>query len=687
VNYDLLPLATKCTLALALVSWSWPIAALISGMCVSGSDSIELLHRVDGVSLKTRVIHHLRLHFPLFTASCVLIAVITAANTTCFDLAQVHSIGNELRAITAMGGSIMESPMLALSSLFFAVIAAVVVLRIKSKNKPPLIDSQRKSAYPLLVVWVFLSGGPIILGGLYATNKESLLLFSQYGGDITRSLITATFTATGCLLILFVSAMLHSSISLYVRKFAKLFDYFWIGAALLPATIVAEALMIAWNQPYLDVVYRSSFLIVFGQLAQVGFIGSLAGRWVSSNQNIQLLFSCDAPRPILLFWSAIKNRVIAAGVVVVALSMAMSIGEVAMTTQLSQPATNQPIAVALLGAMHYQRPQIVTGILFFFVIFASVAGVVVAFGTRKCATLFLCCICIVGCDQIETSPSGRIRIPTTIIGGTGKVDGRFVTPRAVDYKNDVIVVIDKTGRLQRFDQDGSFISTWQLPPTGNGFPTGLTLDDKGNIWIADTHGHRVRVLDPNGKELFIFGEYGTDDGQFLYPTDIAFKDDFVFVSEYGGNDRISVFDQTGQFLYAFGEHGKGEEEFRRPQSIAVHRETNLLYITDSANHRIVVYDINGNLVNTFGLVGNKEGELLYPYSIIILSDGTLLVTEFGNNRLQQFTQNGESISTWGMAGFADGEYKTPWGAVLMEEGILVIDTGNNRLQLFKGFMM
>jgi len=63
------------------------------------------------------------------------------------------------------------------------------------------------------------------------------------------------------------------------------------------------------------------------------------------------------------------------------------------------------------------------------------------------------------------------------------------------------------------------------------------------------------------------------------------------------------------------------------------------------------------------------------------------VTEFGNNRIQQFTQKGESIGMWGMAGDSKGTFKTPWGAVLVENNVLVIDTGNNRLQLFNGFMM
>ena len=690
VAYDFMSFATKCTLALALVGWSWPIAALIAGTCVSGNDSTQLLHRVDGVRLKTRVVHNVRMHFPLMLASCVFIAVLTAANTTCFDLAQVHSIGNELRAIIATGGSITDSPMLALSSMFFAIIAAIVVMRFKTKNKSDQVDFPRTSFTPLLIVWIFLSGGPIIVGAVFATSADILLLFSQYGGDVARSLLTATMTASGCVFILFISTILHAARSDHVRYIAKFLDYCWIAAALLPATIVAEAAMHAWNQPLLDIVYRSSFLIVFAQLAQIGFLGSLAGRWVSSNHAVELLLSCDAPKSIRVFWSAVRSRIIGASIVVVALSMAMSMGEVAMTTQLSQPATNQPIAVALLHAMHYQRPQIVTSVILFFVLFAVISGIVVSFGMRKCTLSMLISICFVfvGCGQSETKPAIRGLIPTIVIGGTGQSDGHFVTPRAADFKDSILVVIDKTGRLQRFDQHGSFLSAWSLPPTGNGFPTGVTLDDQGNIWIADTHGHRVRVLDPLGNELLIFGEYGTGDGQFLYPTDIAFGlQGEVYVSEYGGNDRINVFDRSGTFIRSIGGHGDGRNEFRRPQSIVVDQRTGDLYVADSGNHRIVALDRHGEVIRIISEVGREPSKLLYPYSLLFDTPDTILVCEFGNNRLQRFSTDGKSLGIWGSPGSEMGLLRTPWGVAATSGGIVIADTGNNRLQLLPYMML
>ena len=86
----------------------------------------------------------------------------------------------------------------------------------------------------------------------------------------------------------------------------------------------------------------------------------------------------------------------------------------------------------------------------------------------------------------------------------------------------MIVVIDKTGRLQTFSPTGEFQSSWDLELSGTGYPTGVSIDGEGKIWIADTHQHRVLVLDAKGNTVMTFGEYGTEDGQFLYPTDIAF---------------------------------------------------------------------------------------------------------------------------------------------------------------------
>jgi len=688
VQYELLGLATRATLALSLIGWSWPIAALIAAMCGSHRNALQLLHRIDGVSCTVRTLHHVRAHLPILIASCVLIASITAANTTCFDLAQVPTIANELRAVVAAGGSMSDVPMLVVSSIFLAAVASCLVVRLTPPSRQVAVAPLRKSAVPIMLLWGLLSGGPIVLGSMHASGVDSALLFSQYGGDLTRSVATAMMTAAGCLIVLVISAMLHSATSLQVRKVANMLDFLWITVALLPATLLAEGEILAWNQPLLAPVYRSPLLVVIAQIAHFGFVASLAGRWAGADRSMRVLLSCDAPKSPVVLFSVMRVRVLASACVVVAVSGAMSMGEVAMTSQLSSPAGDQPIAISLLNAMHYQRPQIVTATMLCIVSFAALAGVVVSLSTRRIAFSLLLCSFAVGCRDATQSSEAKQIVPVSIIGGAGGTDGRFITPRAADYDSGVTVVIDKSGRLQRFNSEGLFLSSWILPQSGNGFPTGVTIGSDGSIWIADTHGHRVWVLDAHGDELLTFGTYGTGDGQFLYPTDIAFGGDgTVYVSEYGGNDRISVFTKEGAFLRSFGHHGKETDAFRRPQSIVLHPVSGELYVADSANHRIVVYSVAGTVLRSFGSVGDQQGELLYPYGIEILQDGTLLVTEFGNNRIQQFSEEGDSLGLWGRAGTSQGAFKTPWGAVVVEQGVFIIDTGNNRLQVLDAFMM
>lgn len=688
VQRELLGLATRATLALSLIGWSWPIAALIAAMCGSHSNAMHLLHRIDGVSWVVRTLHLVRAQLPILIASCVLIASITAANTTCFDLAQVPTIANELRAVVAAGGSMSDVPMLVVSSIFLAAVASCLVVRLTLSNRQVAVPPHRKNTLPIVVVWVLLSGGPVVLGSMHASGVDSGLLFSQYGGDLARSVATAMMTAAGCLIVLVISTMLHSATSLQVRRAATMLDFLWITVALLPATLLAQGETLAWNQPLLAPVYRSPLLVVIAQIAHFGFVASLAGRWVGADRSLRVLLSCDAPKSPFVLFSVMRVRILASACVVVAVAGAMSMGEVAMTSQLSSPAKDQPIAIALLNAMHYQRPQIVTATMLCMVTFAVLAGVVVGLGTRRVAFSLLLCSLMVGCGEVTQSSEAKQLFPVSIIGSAGGTDGRFITPRAADYDSGVTVVIDKSGRLQRFNSEGSFLSSWILPQTGNGFPTGVTIGNEGSIWIADTHGHRVRVLDLHGDEMLTFGTYGTGDGEFLYPTDIAFGGDgTVYVSEYGGNDRISVFTKEGVFLRSFGHHGKEMDAFRRPQSIVIHPTSDELYIADSANHRIVVYSAQGTMLRSFGSVGDQQGELLYPYGIEILQDGTLLVTEFGNNRIQQFTEEGDSLGLWGRPGTSLGAFKTPWGAVVVEQGVLIIDTGNNRLQVLDAFMM
>jgi len=269
-------------------------------------------------------------------------------------------------------------------------------------------------------------------------------------------------------------------------------------------------------------------------------------------------------------------------------------------------------------------------------------------------------------------------------GGRGA--GDLVQPRAIDYDraSDTFVVVDRTARVQRYDHDGNYLNGWRMPEWERGKPVGVSFGPDGNVWVPDTHYHRVVVYTKEGALVREFGTRGSGDGEFEFPTDIAFdKDGRVYVAEYGGNDRVQVFDQQGKFLAKFGGPCKDAEQFSRPQSMLFVGDE--LFISDSCNHRIQVWSRDGKHLRDLGESGGGPGQFRFPYGLSLDAEGKLIVTEYGNTRVQRVDPTtGKSPATWGTPGRLPGELAYPWAtAIDKDDRCVVIDAGNNRMQVFR----
>jgi DNA-binding beta-propeller fold protein YncE len=275
--------------------------------------------------------------------------------------------------------------------------------------------------------------------------------------------------------------------------------------------------------------------------------------------------------------------------------------------------------------------------------------------------------------------------PQAIWCETGTGPAEVVYPRAITYdqNNDSFFIIDRVAHVQQLDRNGHCLSEWQMPEWRNGKPVGACVGPDGNLWVPDTHYHRVVVYSPGGKLLTMVGSEGSGDGQFNLPTDIAFDKGHIFVSEYGGNDRVQVFDESWHKLYQFGRWGNGDGEFSRPQSMVI--DNGLVYITDACNHRIAVFTTEGKWVRNMGSTGSGLGQFRFPYGLAEDRQGHLIVCEFGNNRVQQIDkETGRGLKIWGSAGREPGQFAYPWGvAVDKHDRVVAVDAGNNRLQVFE----
>ncbi len=256
--------------------------------------------------------------------------------------------------------------------------------------------------------------------------------------------------------------------------------------------------------------------------------------------------------------------------------------------------------------------------------------------------------------------------PKAIWCETGTAPGQVVYPRAITYSpgDDSYFIIDRVAHVQHLDHDGKYLNGWRMPEWKNGKPVGVSVGPDGNLYVPDTHYHRVVVYSPQGLLLRQWGKEGTGPGEFIYPTDVAFDTHgHIFVSEYGDNDRVQVFDNAGNRLYAFGKFGNGDGEFSRPQSMVIDGDN--IYITDACNHRLVVFKTDGTFVRNMGSCGSGLGQFRFPYGLDEDAEGRLVVCEFGNNRVQLIDkETGKGLKTWARPAASRARWPTPGASAL-----------------------
>ena len=80
--------------------------------------------------------------------------------------------------------------------------------------------------------------------------------------------------------------------------------------------------------------------------------------------------------------------------------------------------------------------------------------------------------------------------------------------------------------------------------------------------MADTDNNRIQKFSSNGTFITKWGESGSDQGQFVFPSGIATDTSGnVYVADTG-NNRIQKFTSNGTFITEWGESGKDSRSIR-----------------------------------------------------------------------------------------------------------------------------
>jgi DNA-binding beta-propeller fold protein YncE len=271
-----------------------------------------------------------------------------------------------------------------------------------------------------------------------------------------------------------------------------------------------------------------------------------------------------------------------------------------------------------------------------------------------------------------------------LVGLTGLNSEPVVLQRpqsgVVDAEGRIYVTDIGRGAVFVFDKPAGELEVWDMANGSSQFkaPIGIALGARDEILVADADLHSVFRLDKKGKPV---GEFGQD--ILKRPTGLA-RDAVrgrVYVADTHAHD-IKVFDDNGNLLKVIGRRGEGDGEFNFPTHLAFAADK--LYVTDTLNSRIQVFDAEGKMIEKFGKLGLYVGDLVRPKGVAVDSASNIYVIESLYDNLLVFNNQGHILLGLGGSGKGIGEFYLPTGVWTdNQDQIYIADMYNGRITVLQ----
>ena len=246
-------------------------------------------------------------------------------------------------------------------------------------------------------------------------------------------------------------------------------------------------------------------------------------------------------------------------------------------------------------------------------------------------------------DKLANSPF-TVQVKERRLEVVGELDFKGEIPQqptgiAVNSKGLIAVADFKSDCVLMFDKKGKFVRKLGWPGQLKG-PYGVYLNGD-EILVADECNHRIQQFNvQTGNIVKAFGKNGTREGEFKNPVSICMDGEgHVVVTEFN-NNRIQVLTNKGKPVFKFGD--RGPEKLNNP--IGCIYDKNMFIVSDTFNHCLKVFNNSGKFLYKIGEEGKADGHFVCgPWGLCVEKYGSrqnLLVCDRNNGRIQQFTIEG-----------------------------------------------
>jgi sugar lactone lactonase YvrE len=254
-------------------------------------------------------------------------------------------------------------------------------------------------------------------------------------------------------------------------------------------------------------------------------------------------------------------------------------------------------------------------------------------------------------EAVFSNPTGIALAPSGVlyVADSAQMDPHPVRVRAITPEGMVTTL---AGSSQAGYKDGLGVDAQFKSPAS------LTVDAEGNIYVADTNNHRIRLISPGGKVTTLAGPL------------------------------------TSGYAAGYANGPAADAQFEGPRSVAVDAG-GTVYVADAGNHSIRAISPDGQVTTLAGAEepGYVDGQGLearfnFLSGIAVDAKGNLYVADTANHSIRKITPEGEvtTLAGNGKPGDADGpvseaQFRAPEGMAVGPEGnIIVADTGNHRIR-------